>query len=826
MSSYNPKFIEDKWRSYWEENRIFKTSQTPKKKYYVLEMFAYPSGDIHMGHFRNYTIGDVVARYRMMRGYDVLHPFGWDAFGMPAEQAAIEHNLHPRQWTLRNISISRTTLQELGISYDWDREVITCMPEYYRWTQWVFLQLFKQGLAYQSPASVNWCPQCQTVLANEQAQEGKCWRCECLVTKKELDRCWFLRYTHYAERLLKDLDRLDQWPENVKTMQRNWIGKSEGCEIEFRVEGSGERLPVFTTRPDTIFGVTFMAIAPEHPLLPTLLKDPSYQQEVERYIQKAMQKMEIERTALGEKDGVFTGRYVINPVSGERVQLWVADYVLATYGTGVVMGVPGHDQRDFMFAKRYNLPIKIVIQPKDSTLSIETMQQAYVDPGIMVNSCMFNGLGSIEGARRVCEYVARKGLGKAKVNYKLKDWLISRQRYWGAPIPILYCERCGVQGVPEDQLPVLLPQDVREYIPKGRSPLADLKGFADATCPMCSGPAQRDVDTMDTFMCSSFYLFRYTDPHNQRVPWDKEELKKWLPVDIYIGGVEHACMHLLYFRFITKALYDAGWLNVDEPVIRLYNHGMVLDAQGQVMSKSRGNVISPSEIIKEWGVDTSRIAMLFFAPSDCEIRWNKRGLIGARRFLERLWTTVLELGSKTSDRRHVNLERLSAPFRALWRKLHQVINRVTDSMEGNLHFNTSISAIMELINLARSHPLVPQNEDEQAVMRGIAEDITLMIAPMAPFIAEELWEKLGCLSSIFKAPWPAYSLEAAAPEEVQIIIQLNGKLKGRLYAPAGLSKDQLYQYVLSQEVTRKILQDRSLEKVIVIPDRLVNFVIK
>jgi len=634
--------IEAKWQKKWDDWDLYKTNPDPKNKFYNLVMFAYPSGDIHMGHFRNYGVGDAVARRKMMEGYDVLHPFGWDAFGLPAEQAAIKHKLHPSEWTVKNIEVSRNTLKKVGISFDWDREVATCLPDYYKFTQWFFTRLFEKGLAYQKEATVNWCPDCNTVLANEQVDsEGKCWRCSNIVTKRKLKQ-WFFKITEYAERLLNDLDGLDGWPENVKAMQRNWIGKSIGAEIDFKLE-TGEKIPIFTTRPDTIFGVTFMAIAPEAEILEKLVIPAEYKAAVDDYISKSVSKSDIERTSdIGEKDGVFTGCYAINPYNKEKVQLWVADYVLASYGTGVVMAVPAHDQRDFLFAQRYNIPIKIVIHPQDGSIQLEDMTEAYIEYGVMVNSGQFDGLVGKKAIEKVTEYADQNGFGRKKINYKLRDWLISRQRFWGAPIPIIHCPKCGPVAVPDSDLPVELPQNVENYIPKGRSPLADIPEFMQVKCPACGGEAERDSDTMDTFMCSSWYHMRYVDNKNESEPFDKAMAKQWLPVDQYIGGIEHATGHLLYFRFFTKFMKDLGYLEVDEPALRLFNHGMVRDSEGRIMSKSLGNVISPMELIGRYGVDISRLSMHFTAPADKEIDWNEEAFIGIERFVNKFYRMVKE----------------------------------------------------------------------------------------------------------------------------------------------------------------------------------------
>jgi leucyl-tRNA synthetase len=802
---YDFKSLEAKGHRRWAEAGLFATAAEPKRKYYVLEMFAYPSGDIHMGHFRNYSIGDAVARYRMMKGDDVLHPFGWDAFGLPAEQAAIKNNLHPRAWTLANVETGKKTLQRMGISYDWEREVRTCEPDYYKWTQWLFLLLFRHGWAYRAPSAVNWCED-HGILANEQVHDGKCWRCEREVVKKPIENCWFFKYSAMAERLLADIERLPGWPESTKQLQRNWIGKSVGCEIDFEFEG--RKLTVFTTRPDTVCGVTFMVISPEHPLAAEIATP-----EVREYIRKAGQKSEIERTAEGDKDGVFTGRHVTHPLNGDRVPLWVADYVLAHYGTGVVMGVPAHDTRDYAFAKKYGLAVKVVISGGP-----QKYEDAYVGAGAMVNSGELDGTPSPDGIPKVVDHLARRGVGRAKTNYKLKDWLISRQRYWGCPIPVIHCPKCGAQAVPEKDLPVLLP-DVKEFIPKGRSPLADHAEFMKAACPMCGGPAERDPDTMDTFMCSSYYLYRYVDATNPREPWRKEEGRKWLPVDLYIGGAEHACMHLLYFRFIAKVLFDAGHVPTDEPTVRLFHQGMVCDADGDPMSKSRGNAVSPSSIMDKWGVDVSRLAMFFFAPSDAEIRWKESGLEGAQRFVLRLWNLYEDLAPKVKG-----ASGPSTALKPLRIKLHQVIRRMTDACEGPLNFNTVISQVMELLNLYDELKPDPKTDDERRALREMLESTAKVLAPLAPFLAEEFWEMLGGRGTVFRSGWPAADPSLKA-DLVDVVIQVNGKVRGTVTLPAGCTDEEMRGAALGHEAVRKALEGRTPKKVIVVPRKLVNVVV-
>jgi leucyl-tRNA synthetase len=802
---YDFRPLEEKWQKRWADGNLHRTPAEPRRKYYVLEMFAYPSGDIHMGHFRNYTIGDVVSRVRMMKGFDVLHPFGWDAFGLPAEGAALKRGIHPREWTIGNIETGKKTLQKMAISYDWDREVRTCEPDYYQWTQWLFLLLFKRGLAYQASSVVNWCPN-DGILANEQCQDGRCWRCHVEVVKKPIENCWFFKYSDYSERLLRDLDKLAGWPERIRTMQRNWIGRSEGCEIDFAREGGGT-LTVFTTRPDTVYGVTFMVVAPEHPLA-----RESASPEVKAYAARAARKSEIERTAEGEKDGVFTGMHVINPLNGDRVPLWVADYVLAHYGTGVVMGVPAHDTRDYAFAKKYGLPVKVVISGGPAKY-----EDAYVGPGAMIDSGDLTGTPSPDGIPRVIEYVAGRGVGRPKVHYRLKDWLISRQRYWGCPIPILHCAKCGAQAVPEKDLPVLLPTGAIDLIPKGRSPLADQPDYMNASCPKCGGPARRDPDTMDTFMCSSFYLYRYADPKNAREPWSREEIRKWLPVDLYIGGAEHACMHLLYFRFIAKVLFDAGYVPTDEPVVRLFNQGMVADEKGEIMSKSKGNVVSPAEIMDRWGVDVCRLAMLFFAPSGDEIKWKEEGLIGAHRFVTRLWNLFEGLAPAVAG----VAAGPSGAYKPLRRKLHQLIARMDGASEDALNFNTVIAHVMELLNLHDELKPDPKTDDERRALREFAEGLARVLAPLAPFLGEEFWEMLGGKGSVFRAGWPAYDPEAARADEVEVVVQVNGKVRDKFTIAAGATDDQLRERALASPA----VQGKTPKKVIVVKGKLVNVVV-
>lgn len=816
--SYDFTEIEHKWQKKWEDSKQFLTNEDPKRKYYLLVMFAYPSGDIHMGHFRNYSIADVYARYKLMEGFDLLHPFGWDAFGMPAEGAAIKAGVDPEEWTLNNIKVSRATLKKLGICYDWSREVVTCLPDYYRWTQWMFLQFFKAGLAYQSKALANWCPDCKTVLANEQVINGTCWRCHSEVTKKEMTQ-WFLKITDYAQRLLDGLDSLPGWPENIVTMQRNWIGRSEGTEISFPIEDSQHSLPVFTTRPDTLFGVTFMAMAPEHPLAKELVSGTQYETGVLEYIQKSVLKKDIDRTStVGEKDGVFSGRFAINPLSGEKVQIWIADYVLATYGTGVVMGVPAHDQRDFLFCRKYGIPIKVVIEPPDRNLSASSMEEAYVDEGTMVNSGEFTGTPSKEGITAVSMAVEAKGTGKRTINYRLRDWLVSRQRYWGAPIPIIHCESCGTVAVPESDLPVLLPRGNIDFIPKGRSPLEDCTSFINTKCPQCGKPARRDPDTLDTFMCSSWYYTRYTDPHNEKEPFSKAQARKWLPVDLYIGGAEHACGHLIYFRFFNKFLHDKGWLEHDEPAKRLFNHGMVLDEKGEIMSKSKGNVVSPMALINEFGVDVSRLAMFFASPSEKEVLWSSGFVTGVSRFLHKVHAFFMGVTAKgPAKAERFDYSSLSDKEKKLYIAIHRITRKVTDDLE-RFQYNTCIAALMEFFPLLESY-----SGNSDLLMLALERFVKVM-APFAPHLAEELWQHLGHGKSIFLASWPAYDAEVLKLDTVTVVVQVNGKLKDRLTLEQNTPDAEIERLALESPAVKAALEEKTVRKVIVVPNKLVNVV--
>ena len=821
---YNFKEIEEKWQRRWEESGLYRATDKPDKdnKFYMLVMFAYPSGDIHMGHFRNYIIGDAVARKQMMLGKDVIHPFGWDAFGLPAERAAIKRGIHPEEWTLSNVEVSRKTLQKVGISFDWSREVNSCLPDYYKWTQWMFVELFKKGLAYRKRGFVNWCPEDKTVLANEQVKEGRCERCDTLVEKKDQVQ-WYFKITDYADRLIDDLDDLPDWPENVKTIQREWIGRSHGAEIDFTIEESGEKLPVFTTRPDTIYGVTFMAIAPEAEILERLDIEGGYKQKVEEYKRKALTRTDIERAAQTEdKDGVFTGKYAINPFNGERVQLWVADYVLAGYGTGAVMAVPAHDTRDFAFARKYDIPIKVVIHPDENTaLNVEDMSDAFTEYGPMVNSAHFDGLAGKDAVRKVTAFAEEKGFGRAKINFKLKDWSISRQRYWGCPIPIIHCEKCGEVPVAEDDLPVVLPK-VENYQPKGRSPLADLPEFMNTTCPKCGGEAQRDPDTMDTFVCSSWYYLRYLDAKNDKAPFDKKTGNDWLPIDLYVGGITHATGHLIYFRFFHKFLQDLGWINSPEPATRLFNHGMVLDSKGEVMSKSKGNVVSPIAVMAERGVDVTRLAMFFTAPSEKEVMWSDDSVTGVEKFL---LNKVYPLGgyyrgSQPDLKRYFKRDDLSDFEWNLYVKLNQTIQRISEDID-RLQFNTSIAALMELIRDYNSEKVTGDEFNDYLVAKTVQ-----LLAPLAPHTAEEMWAGFGNQESVFKSAWPVYDKAAVIGDTIEMGVQVNGKLRGTVVVPADAEQEVVEKAAFDNPRVKAFIDGKQIAKVIYVKGRIFNIVVQ
>ena len=852
MKEYNPHEIEPRWQKVWAETGAHKaTEDTSKQKRYVLEMFPYPSGDIHMGHVRNYTIGDVTARYYAMRGYDVLHPMGWDAFGLPAENAAIKHNSHPAKWTYTNIETQKASFKRMGFSYDWDRTVVACDPEYYRWGQWIFLQMYKRGLVERRNSPVNWCPNCKTVLANEQVTEGECWRCHGAVEKRDLTQ-WYYKITDYAQELLDDLDQLKGWPDPVKQMQANWIGRSEGAEVDFELipaEGKddGQTITVFTTRPDTLFGCSFFLLAPESPLVHDLVCGTEYEAEVMALVEGAAKVSAVER-AQGdrEKHGAFTGRYVINPVNGEKVPVWVADYIVADYGTGAVMAVPCGDQRDFEFARKYDLPIIPIILGEDDPLYPELngvqerkvttvdWEKSYEAEGVLVQSGKYTGMVGGKHSPAVDAIIGdleAQGKGKKSVQFRLRDWLISRQRYWGNPIPIIYCDDCGTVPVPEDQLPVTLPKDID--LAAGET-LATHEQFAQCTCPKCGKPARRETDTMDTFTCSSWYYMRYTDPHNTELPFSPDRVNRWMPVDQYIGGIEHAILHLLYSRFFTKVLRDMGMLDFDEPFTNLLCQGMVLDENGEVMSKSKGNVISPEDMIAGYGADAVRAYILFMAPPDKELQWNEDGLAGMYKFLNRTWRMVNDLAGKadeeTSFQAGAKAEEAKKAHDELLRERHRVVGKVIDDF-GRNNFNTAIAAIMELVNATGDYLRKNSAEDRAANVelaafdKEIAEVIVKLLAPMAPHWAEELWQDvLGNETSVHKEAWPEFDPNAAKASEVELAVQVNGKVKAKITVATDAAEDAIREAAL--EAIADATAGKDIKKVIVIPGRLVNVVAK
>jgi leucyl-tRNA synthetase len=828
---YDPRKVEPKWQKYWAERHLFKTgSGASRKKFYCLEMFPYPSGKIHMGHVRNYAIGDVIARYKRMQGFSVLHPMGWDAFGLPAENAAIKHGVHPSKWTYENIGYMKSQLNKLGLSYDWDREVTTCSPDYYLWNQWFFVKMLERGLAYRKSSYVNWCPSCATVLANEQVIDSKCWRCDSVVVQKELDQ-WFLRITQYAEELLAACDELTGWPEKVVIMQKNWIGRSRGTDVVFRVDGMDEVIRIFTTRPDTLFGATFICLSPSHPLAERLLGNKAELDNVTAHYGK-----------IDVKSGLFTGHYGINPMNDERIPIYVANFVLMEYGTGAIMSVPAHDQRDFEFAKKYGLEIRTVIAPEEkpgsegivtrgSTSQELSVREAFEDEGILVGSGAFSGMRSSAAKEAIIDYIEKKGLGKGVVNYKLRDWGISRQRYWGTPIPVVYCERCGIVPVPEKDLPVILPEDVK-FTGRGGSPLRESASFLDTSCPKCGGKARRETDTMDTFVDSSWYFIRYcfgkNDPDIRAKLSDRSsELEYWMPVDQYIGGVEHAVLHLLYSRFFTRVLRDLGITKYSEPFTNLLTQGMVIK-DGAKMSKSKGNVVDPDYLIERYGSDTSRLFSLFAAPPERDLDWSDKGVEGAYRFLSRVWNIVYKnleslkgAGTQELDKKVISGE--SGPGKNLVRKTHQTVKKVTADIEKEYHFNTAIAALMELVNEMTSFE--PQTPEDYRILRFVVEQVLLLISPFTPHIADELWSCLGNEPCICERRWPEWDEELAREEEVELVIQVNGKLRGKVMVTIGLSDEEVKKLALEDAKTKEVIGVRSIRKVIVVKGRLVNIVV-
>jgi len=827
IESYNPKNIENKWRKDWDKKKLYQVEvENDKKKYYVLEMFPYPSGRIHMGHVRNYTIGDVTARYKRTRGFNVLHPIGWDAFGLPAENAAIERGVHPAKWTHENIEQMKAQLKQLGFSYDWTREIATCDPTYYKWEQMVFTHMYKKSLAYQKSTTVNWCPSCETVLANEQVEDGLCWRCGSEVELKEMVG-WFFKTTEYTEELLEWADKLKEgWPERVLSMQKNWIGKSTGAEIEFKLQegvGGEDSLKVFTTRPDTVYGVTYMSIAPEHPLAEELIKGKPEEEEVLEFINRVKKQSSLERVADGtKKEGVFTGSYAINPFTHLSIPIYIANFVLVEYGTGIIMCVPAHDQRDFEFAKEYNLPIKVVIQPEGVELDPHSMEEAYVEPGVMVNSQQFSDLLSEKAKESIVEFIEQNGLGEKQINYRLRDWGISRQRYWGTPIPIIYCDKCGAVPVPDEDLPVELPIDI-EFTGKGGSPLSKIDSFVNTDCPDCGGPAKRETDTMDTFVESSWYFLRYASPNYTEGIFDKDEVSYWLSVDQYIGGIEHAILHLLYARFFTKALRDLEMCDLDEPFKNLLTQGMVIK-DGAKMSKSIGNIVDPDDMIAKYGADTVRLFILFAAPVNRDLDWSDEGIEGSFRFLNRLWRLIFEVFNSIEVIKGVDVEpeKISKTAKELLTKTHKTIKKVTDDLD-RFQFNTAIAAVMELLN--DTSRFKSEGQDDLPVLREAVEAMIRLLYPMAPHVSEELWRELGYDETLVDLEWVTWNKELVESAAINVVVQINGKVRSQITMDPDSDQDQMKEAAFSDEKVQSYIAGKEPKKVIVVPKKLVNIVI-
>ena len=823
MERYCPQEIEAKWQKIWEtEHSCHTEMDTTKPKYYALEMFPYPSGKLHMGHVRNYSIGDVIARFRTMEGYNVLHPMGFDSFGMPAENAAIKNKVHPAEWTYANIANMEKQQRALGLAYDWDREVITCREDYYRWTQWLFELFYKKGLAYKKKASVNWCDTCGTVLANEQVEDGKCWRCKSEVHKKDLAQ-WFFKITDYADELLADLDKLPGWPERVKTMQANWIGRSEGLEFRLPAPALDAEIPVYTTRPDTVFGMTFVALAPEHPLIEKICAVSDKAEEIRAFCARVKKQSDIERSSSeSEKEGIYTGLCCTNPFNGEQVEIWVTNYVLFEYGTGAVMAVPSEDQRDWMFAEKYGIRKILTIRPKDGALRLEDMTAAYTEKeGVLINSGKFTGMEMHAAMQAIMDEAETQGYGKRRVNYRLRDWLISRQRYWGAPIPIINCPKCGEVLVPEAELPVRLPEDV-SFAQGAVSPLSSSEHFLHCKCPTCGGDATRETDTMDTFICSSWYYYRYADPKNTERPFDRDKVNYWAPVDQYIGGIEHAILHLLYARFFTKVLRDAGMLDFDEPFTNLLTQGMVIK-DGAKMSKSLGNVVSPEEIIDRYGADTARLFILFAAPVDRDLDWSDQGVEGAYRFLGRVWRILGQFAETIKGApASYDAATLSTEEAELRRVLHATIKKVTEDVRDRFMFNTAISSIMELVNALYAFQ---DKELTPGLARETASALVRMLAPFAPHITAELWAELFG-GNVHEETWPQYDAAALVQDEVEIVLQINGKVRDRVKVATGLDRAALEQLAAELPRAKELTAGKTIVKVICVPGKLVNIVVK
>lgn len=819
MEKYNPQEIEEKWRKIWQENKLYKTEETKEKpKYYCLDFFPYPSGDgLSVGHCKNYIPTDVFSRFKRMCGFNVLHPMGWDAFGQPAEQEAISKGIHPKITTAKYTANYKRQLNLIGASYDWEREINSSHPDYYKWTQWFFLLLYKRGLAYRAKAPVNWCPNCLTVLANEEVEDGKCWRCNGKVIKRDLMQ-WFFKITAYVDDLLTDLETID-WPEKIVLMQRNWIGRSEGIEFDLKIKNSLKAISVFTTRPDTIYGMTFVVLAPEHPLVDELTTS-EFKDSVETYKSVAYQKSEIQRLSLEkEKEGVFIGAYAINPINMEEIPIYIADYVSMTYGTGAIMAVPAHDERDFEFARKYDLLIRVVISPPDC--DSKTLEEAYTGEGVMVNSGEYNNFHSKDGINKICDYLEREGIGKRKINYRMRDWLISRQRYWGAPIPIIYCDDCGTVPVPEEDLPVLLP-DIEKYQPTktGESPLAKVSEFVNTVCPECKKPAKRETDTMGGFSCSSWYFLRFTSPHYINGPFEPDKIKYWMPVDLYVGGAEHAVMHLLYARFWTKVMYDANIIDFHEPFSRLLNQGMMHAPDGRLMSKSKGNVITPDEVVEEYGADALRTYELFLGPFEQDAIWNDRGINGVFKFLKRVWGLILKESPLIFKQKpSVDNEDIS---KELQKMIHKTIKKVTMDFE-KFKFNTAVAALMEYVNYLYSR--LDKNISEEVWLKAI-DTLMILPAPIAPFMAEELWEITGHKDSIHMQSWPEWDEKLVFEEKFTLIIQVNGKLRDKVEVPISISEEEIKEIALKSQKVQKFIKNKKIIKFVTVPNRLINLVTK
>jgi leucyl-tRNA synthetase len=822
---YNFQQIEKKWQKIWEEKEVFLSREDPQKsKYYCLEMYPYPSGAIHMGQIRNYTIGDVISRYKIMKGFSVIHPIGWDALGLPAENAAITQGVHPKEWTLSNIAHMRSQLKRMGFSYDWSREVNTCLPEYYKWNQWIFLKMLERNLAYRKKSKVNWCPQCQTVLANEQVVGERCWRCESVVKLKEMEQ-WFLKITDYAEELISGHDLLEKWPEHVLLMQKNWIGKSTGAYVTFPVPDTPLSIEVFTTRIDTIYGATFLALSPEHPLSQELIADSRQREKLQKWIDKNIENLRFRKEpGEVEKEGIDTGKKAVNPFSGEAIPVWISNYVLMEYGTGAIMAVPAHDQRDFEFAKKYSLPIKVVIVPEGESPQGEP-EESFEDYGVVVNSGPFSEKRSLEAAEEMCQYAQAKRFGRKSILYRIRDWGISRQRYWGTPIPVIHCQSCGIVGVPYEDLPVVLPIEVELKGEEG-SPLEKVESFVKTTCPKCKGDARRETDTMDTFFDSSWYFFRYTSPSEEKFPFSPQAADYWLPVDLYIGGVEHAILHLIYARFFCKYFRDFGLTAIDEPFPRLLAQGMVVK-DGAKMSKSKGNVVDPDDIVEEYGADSLRLFILFASPPEKEFIWNDEGIDGCYRFLNRLWATMQEnmdlFKQKSSPRDETGIGEKASKLRI---KMHQTIRKVSDDIDKRYHLNTAISSIMEFYNLIKKEKeTLKQSVRGKDLLRESLESLVLLLSPFAPHLCEELWERTGHKTFLIHSPWPSFDPDLATEEKVTIVVQVSGRLRDKFEAERDLDEDQIKEMALGLNRIKSLVGEKKVKKIIYIRDKLVNIVL-